>query len=141
MLWVKAFHIIFVTSWFAGLFYLPRLFVNHAMVLDSAVNNTATLERLELMERKLYRFMLPLAVLALSFGLWLWLGYGITGGWLHAKLVLVAGLVAYHFYCGKLMRDFKVGNNAHSHVWYRWFNEVPVLVLFAVVILVEVKPF
>ena len=141
MLWVKAFHIIFVTSWFAGLFYLPRLFVNHAMVLDSAMNNTATLERLELMERKLYRFMLPLAVLALSFGLWLWLGYGITGGWLHAKLVLVAGLVVYHFYCGKLMRDFKVGNNAHSHVWYRWFNEVPVLVLFAVVILVEVKPF
>ena len=141
MLWVKAFHIIFVTSWFAGLFYLPRLFVNHAMVLDSAINNTATLERLELMERKLYRFMLPLAVLSLSFGLWLWLGYGITGGWLHAKLVLVAGLVAYHFYCGKLMRDFKVGNNAHSHVWYRWFNEVPVLVLFAVVILVEVKPF
>ena len=141
MLWVKAFHIIFVTSWFAGLFYLPRLFVNHAMVLDSAMNDTATLERLELMERKLYRFMLPLAVLALSFGLWLWLGYGITGGWLHAKLVLVAGLVAYHFYCGKLMRDFKVGNNAHSHVWYRWFNEVPVLVLFAVVILVEVKPF
>ena len=141
MLWVKAFHIIFVTSWFAGLFYLPRLFVNHAMVLDSAMNNIATLERLELMERKLYRFMLPLAVLALSFGLWLWLGYGITGAWLHAKLVLVAGLVAYHFYCGKLMRDFKVGNNAHSHVWYRWFNEVPVLVLFAVVILVEVKPF
>ena len=86
MLWVKAFHIIFVTSWFAGLFYLPRLFVNHAMILDSAMNNTATLERLELMERKLYRFMLPLAVLALGFGLWLWLGYGITGAWLHAKL-------------------------------------------------------
>ena len=111
MLWVKAFHIIFVTSWFAGLFYLPRLFVNHAMILDSAMNNTATLERLELMERKLYRFMLPLAVLALGFGLWLWLGYGITGAWLHAKLVLVAGLVVYHFYCGKLMRDFKAGNN------------------------------
>ena len=141
MLWVKAFHIIFVTSWFAGLFYLPRLFVNHAMVLDSAMNNTATLERLELMERKLYRFMLPLAVLALGFGFWLWLGYGISGGWLHAKLVLVLGLVVYHFYCGKLMRDFKSGNNMHSHVWYRWFNEVPVLVLFAVVILVEVKPF
>ena len=141
MLWVKAFHIIFVTSWFAGLFYLPRLFVNHAMVLDSAMNNTATLERLELMERKLYRFMLPLAVLALGFGFWLWLGYGITGGWLHAKLVLVVGLVAYHFYCGKLLRDFKAGKNAHSHVWYRWFNEVPVLVLVFVVILVEVKPF
>ena len=141
MLWVKAFHIIFVTSWFAGLFYLPRLFVNHAMVLDSAMNNTATLERLELMERKLYRFMLPLAVLALGFGLWLWLGYGITGAWLHAKLVLVAGLVVYHFYCGKLKRDFKAGNNTHHHVWYRWFNEVPVIVLFAVVILVVVKPF
>ena len=141
MLWVKALHIIFVTSWFAGLFYLPRLFVNHAMVLDSAMNNTATLERLELMERKLYRFMLPLAVLALGFGFWLWLGYGITGAWLHAKLVLVAGLVGYHFYCGKLMRDFKAGNNTHHHVWYRWFNEVPVIVLFAVVILVVVKPF
>jgi protoporphyrinogen IX oxidase len=136
MAWVKAFHIIFVTSWFAGLFYLPRLFVNHAMVTDAA-----TLERLALMEHKLYRFMLPLAVLALLFGLWLWLGYGITGAWLHAKLVLVAGLVAYHTYCGKLMRDFKNGNNTRSHVWYRWFNEVPVLVLFAVIILVEVKPF
>ena len=141
MLWVKALHIIFVTSWFAGLFYLPRLFVNHAMVLDSAMNNTATLERLELMERKLYRFMLPLAVLALGFGLWLWLGYGITGAWLQAKLVLVVGLVVYHFYCGKLMHDFKAGNNTHHHVWYRWFNEVPVLVLFAIVILVVVKPF
>ena len=145
MLWVKAFHIIFVTSWFAGLFYLPRLFVNHAMVLDSAMNNTATLERLELMERKLYRFMLPLAVLALGFGLWLWLGFDMnwsaTGAWLQAKLVLVVGLVVYHFYCGKLMRDFKTGNNTHSHVWYRWFNEVPVIVLIAVVILVVVKPF
>ena len=136
MLWIKAFHIIFVTSWFAGLFYLPRLFVNHAME-----TNEATLARLELMEHKLYRFMLPLAVLALAFGLWLWLGYGITGGWLHAKLLLVAGLVAYHFYCGKLMRDFKAGKNTHSHLWYRWFNEAPVLILFAVVILVEVKPF
>ena len=136
MLWIKAFHIIFVTSWFAGLFYLPRLFVNHAME-----TNAATLARLELMEHKLYRFMLPLAVLALAFGLWLWLGYGITGGWLHAKLLLVAGLVAYHFYCGKLMRNFKAGKNTHNHLWYRWFNEAPVLILFAVVILVEVKPF
>jgi protoporphyrinogen IX oxidase len=130
MLWVKAFHIIFVTSWFAGLFYLPRLFVNHAMTTDAT-----TLARLELMERKLYRFMLPLAVLALTFGLWLWLG------WLHAKLVLVAGLVAYHFYCGKLMRDFKTGKNTRGHVWYRWFNEIPVIVLLIVVILVVVKPF
>ncbi len=136
MLWIKAFHIIFVTSWFAGLFYLPRLFVNHAME-----TNPQALLRLELMEHKLYRFMMPLAVLALFFGLWLWLGYGITGAWLQAKLVLVAGLVAYHFYCGKLMRDFQSGNNKRSHVWYRWFNEAPVIVLFIVVILVVVKPF
>jgi protoporphyrinogen IX oxidase len=136
MLWIKAFHIIFVTSWFAGLFYLPRLFVNHAME-----TNPQALARLELMEHKLYRFMLPLAVLALVFGLWLWLGYGITGGWMHPKLGLVAGLVAYHLYCGKIMRDFKAGTNTRSHVWYRWFNEIPVIVLFIVVILVVVKPF
>jgi len=136
MLWIKALHIIFVISWFAGLFYLPRLFVNHAMVDDA---NTKA--RLALMEQKLYRFMLPLAVLALALGLWLWLGYGITGGWLHAKLALVIGLVAYHLYCGKLMRDFAAGKNQHSHMWYRWFNEIPVLVLFAIVILVVVKPF
>ena len=135
MLWIKALHIIFVISWFAGLFYLPRLFVNHAMV------EGATAERLLLMERKLYSFMTPLAVLALAFGAWLWLGYGIGGGWLHAKLLLVAVLIAYHLYCGRLMRDFARNRNAHSHVWYRWFNEVPVLVLFAVVILVVVKPF
>lgn len=140
MLWIKALHIIFVTSWFAGLFYLPRLFVNHAME-----TNEAALARLELMEHKLYRFMLPLAVLALVFGLWLWMGFGIdwgiTGVWLQAKLVLVAGLVVYHLYCGKLMRDFKAGKNTRSHVWYRWFNEIPVLVLLLVVILVTVKPF
>lgn len=140
MLWVKALHIIFVTSWFAGLFYLPRLFVNHAMTNDSA-----TLERLSLMEHKLYRFMLPLAILALFFGIWLWLGFGAawqaTGLWLQAKLVLVAGLIVYHLYCGKLMRDFKAGKNLRSHFWYRWFNEIPVLILAAIVILVVVKPF
>ena len=136
MLWIKAFHIVFVTSWFAGLFYLPRLFVNHAME-----TNPDALSRLTLMERKLYRFMTPLAILALGFGLWLWLVYGITGAWLHAKLALVAGLVAYHLYCGKLMQDFKTGKNMRSHVWYRWFNEIPVLVLFVVIILVVVKPF
>lgn len=136
MLWVKALHIIFVTSWFAGLFYLPRLFVNHAME-----TNEAALARLALMEHKLYRFMLPLALLALIFGLWLWLGFGVAGAWLQAKLVLVAGLVAYHLYCGKLLRDFKAGANRRSHMWYRWFNEIPVIVLFFVVILVVVKPF
>ncbi|MEO6118733.1 MAG: CopD family protein [Methylotenera sp.] len=136
MLWIKALHIIFVTSWFAGLFYLPRLFVNHAMVTDAA-----TSERLKLMEFKLYRFMLPLAILAITFGLWLWLIYGITGGWLHAKLTLVAILMAYHFYCGKLVNDFKADKNRRSHVWYRWFNELPVIALSLIVILVVVKPF
>lgn len=136
MLWVKAFHIIFVTSWFAGLFYLPRLFVNHAATTDSNVS-----EQLKLMEYRLYRFMLPLAILAVSFGLWLWLGYGISGGWLHAKISLVAILVGYHLYCGKLMNDFRLDKNKHTHVWYRWFNELPVLLLVAIVILVEVKPF
>ncbi len=136
MLWIKALHIIFVTSWFAGLFYLPRLFVNHAMV-----NDPATQERLGMMEQKLYRFMTPLALLALLFGLWLWLGYGITGGWMHAKLALVAVLIAYHWYCGRLLQNFKSGRNQQSHIWYRWFNEIPALVLFAVVVLVVVKPF
>ena len=136
MLWIKALHIIFVTSWFAGLFYLPRLFVNHAMVTD-----VATLNQLKLMEHKLFRFMLPLAILAITFGLWLWLIYGISGGWLHAKITLVAILVGYHIYCGKLVNDFKRDVNQHSHVWYRWFNELPVILLCLIVILVEVKPF
>ena len=136
MLWIKALHIMFVTSWFAGLFYLPRLFVNHAM----ETNETA-LARLALMEHKLYRFMTPLAVLALAFGLYLWLVYHISGGWLHAKLVLVLGLIGYQCYCGKLMCDLKAGKNTRSHVWYRWFNEIPVLILFVIVILVVVKPF
>lgn len=135
MLWVKAFHIIFVTSWFAGLFYLPRIFVNHAME-----TNPAAIERLIKMEEKLYRFMLPLAILALGFGLWLWLRYGISGKWMHPKLTLVLGLIAYHLYCGKILRDFKAAKNHRSHIWYRWFNEVPVLVLTAIVILVVVKP-
>lgn len=136
MLWIKAFHIIFVVSWFAGLFYLPRLFVNHAMVEDEA-----TAERLKLMEHKLYRFMTPLGVLALLFGFWLWLGYGFSGGWLHVKLVLVTFLAAYHLYCGRIVADFSNGRNRHGHVFYRWMNELPVLILTAVVILVVVKPF
>ena len=135
MLWVKSFHIIFVTSWFAGLFYLPRIFVNLAMAKEDAER-----ERLLLMSHKLYRFVTPIAALALLFGLWLWLGYGISGGWLHIKLLLVVFLVAYHFYCGHLLTLFKQGRNIHSHVWYRWFNEIPVLLLMAVVILVTVKP-
>ena len=136
MLVLKSLHIIFVVSWFAGLFYLPRLFVNHAMVEDAA-----TRERLALMEFKLYRFMTPLGILAVGLGLWLWFGYGWSGGWLHAKTTLVLLLVAYHLYCGKLMRDFAAGRNTRSHVWFRVFNEVPVLVLAAVVFLAVLKPF
>ena len=135
MLWIKAFHIIFVTSWFAGLFYLPRLFVNLAMATEKSET-----DRLLLMSHKLYRFMTPLAWLALIFGTWLWLGYGISGIWLHLKLALVAVLVVYHLYCGHLLKLFKQGANTRSHVWYRFFNEIPVLLLMAVVILVTVKP-
>jgi len=136
MLWIKAFHIIFVVSWFAGLFYLPRIFVNHAMATEST-----EIARLKLMEGKLYRFITPIAALALGSGIWLWLGYGFSGGWLHAKLTLVLLLIGYHYYCGKLVKLFAAGHNTRSHVFYRWFNEIPVLILAAVVILVTVKPF
>ena len=137
MLWVKAFHIIAVVTWFAALFYLPRLFVYHAMS-DDAVG----IERFKVMERKLYRgIMTPSAVVAVTLGLWLWLGFGISGGWLYTKLALVAVLLGYHGYCGKLLRDFRDDRNNRSHVFYRWFNEFPVLILVAVVILVVVKPF
>ncbi len=136
MLWVKSFHIIFVVSWFAGLFYLPRIFVNHAMA-----NEPAEIARLKLMERKLYRFVTPIAWLAVGFGLWLWLGYGIGGGWMHAKFMLVLLLLGYHYYCGHLVRQFAADRNTRSHVFYRWFNEMPVLLLTAIVILVTVKPF
>ena len=137
MLWIKSLHVIFMVTWFAGLFYLPRLFVYHAMSDD-----LVGLERFKVMERKLYYgIMTPGAVLTVLFGLWLWLGYGISGGWLHAKLSLVIVLIAYHFYCGKLLADFKHDRNRHDHVYYRWFNEIPVVILIAVVILVVVKPF
>ena len=136
MLTVKALHIILVTSWFAGLFYLPRMFVNHAMVEDAA-----TRERLALMEFKLYRFMTPLGILAVGLGFWLWFGYGFAGGWLHAKTALVVGLIGYHLYCGKLMRDFAAGKNTKSQVWFRVFNEIPGVVLLVVVFLVVLKPF
>jgi putative membrane protein len=137
MLWIKAFHVSFMVTWFAGLFYLPRLFVYHATAQDRS-----SIERFKVMERKLYfGIMTPGAVLTIVFGLWLWLGYGISGAWLHAKLALVALLVLYHLWCGKLLTDLKHERNQHSHVWFRWFNELPVLVLFAIVILVIVKPF
>lgn len=136
MLLVKALHIVFVTSWFAGLFYLPRIFVNLAM--EDAGPARA---RLLLMGRKLYRFMTILAVPALGFGLWLWLGFDIAGTWLHLKLAMVILLVGYHHLCGRFLRRFETGNNLRSHVWFRWFNEAPVLLLLGVVLLVVIKPF
>lgn len=137
MLIVKSLHIIFMVTWFAGLFYLPRLFVYHAMSDDQT-----SIERFKVMERKLlYGIMTPGGVLTVASGLWLWLSWGFYGGWLHAKLLLVLVLLGYHFWCGKLVADFRRDRNRHSHVWYRWFNEFPVLILVAVVFLVVMKPF
>ncbi|HMS27484.1 MAG TPA: CopD family protein [Burkholderiaceae bacterium] len=146
MLWIKSLHIVFVTSWFAGLFYLPRIFVNLAMVPDGSV---AERERLLLMAHKLYRFMTILAVPAVGFGLWLWLYYGIGKGadnvWFHTKLFLVLLLLGYHHSCGRLLKKFQSTPHGQatqrSHVWYRWYNELPVLLLLAIVILVVLKPF
>lgn len=142
MLWVKSFHIVFIASWFAGLFYLPRIFVNLAMV---EAPSSAERQRLLLMARKLLRFMTLLAVPALALGLWLWLGYGIGrgpgNGWMHVKLLVVALLLGYHHACARLLRRFERGENAHSHVWYRWFNEAPVMLMIVAVVLVVVKPF
>ena len=138
MLWIKALHIVFVASWFAGLFYLPRIFVNLAMETNPVVN-----ERLLIMARKLYRFMTLLMIPALALGLWLWLQYGIgeQSIWMYLKLVLVILLIGYHHICKSLLKKFENGENTHSHSWYRWFNEAPVLGMIAVVILVVVKPF
>lgn len=140
MLWVKAFHIVFVASWFAGLFYLPRIFVNLAMVPEGS---RAERDRLLLMARKLYRFTSLLAVPALGLGLWLWLGYhvGRGSGWLHVKLGVVALVIAYHGMCGRLLQRFEAGEGTRGHVWFRWFNELPVLLLIAAVVLAVVKPF
>lgn len=137
MLWIKSLHIIAMVTWFAGLFYLPRLFVYHAICTDQA-----GIDRFKVMERKLYYgIMTPGGLMTIIFGTWLWLGYGFSGGWLHTKLALVVLLIAYHLYCGKLLGDFKYDRNRHGHVYYRWFNELPVLALFAIVILVVVKPY
>lgn len=141
MLWVKSFHIVFVASWFAGLFYLPRIFVNLAMVGEGS---SAERDRLLLMARKLMRFMNLLAIPAVALGLWLWLGYGIGmgpgSGWMHAKLLVVLLILGYHHYCGRVLRQFERGENRRSHVWFRWFNEFPVLAMVAAVVLVVVKP-
>ncbi len=136
MLWVKAFHIIFMVSWFAGLFYLPRLFVYHAMTEDEAGN-----ERFKVMERKLYRFISPFMVLTVGLGLWLMFEWNLyTSPWMLIKLLLVGVLLGYHFYCGHLVKVFANDQSRKNHIWYRWFNEFPVLVLSAIVILVVLKP-
>ena len=142
MLWIKSFHIVFVASWFAGLFYLPRIFVNLAMVPPGS---EAERSRLLLMARKLMRFMTLLAVPALVLGLWLWWVYGIGrgagNGWMHAKFTVVALLLGYHHACGRLLRKLEDNTCQRSHVWFRWFNEVPVLLMVVAVLLVVVKPF
>ena len=138
MLWVKSFHIIFMVTWFAGLFYLPRLFVYHA-----SANDAASIDRFKVMERKLFwGIATPGGIITIALGFWLieMIGFSYSDLWLQAKLVLVGVLVAYHVWCGKLVVDFKQDRNRHSHVWYRFFNEFPVLILIAVVLLVEFKP-
>ena len=142
MLWIKTFHIVFVASWFAGLFYLPRIFVNLAQV---PVESVAEEARLLLMARKLMRFTTLLMVPAVGLGLVLWLGYGIGqgpgNGWMHAKLVVVILTVGYHHLCARILRQLEMQTVLRSHVWFRWFNEIPVLFLVAAVVLVVLKPF
>jgi protoporphyrinogen IX oxidase len=138
MLWIKSLHIVFMVTWFAGLFYLPRLFVYHALATDAI-----SIERFKLMERKLYfGIMAPGAVLTIATGLWLWLGYGITGGWLYLKISLVVILVAHHLWLGTLMRAFQEDRNRHGDIFYRWINEIPSTpALVGIVLLVVFKPF
>jgi putative membrane protein len=142
MLWIRSCHIIFVASWFAGLFYLPRIFVNLAMVPPESVSEE---QRLLLMARKLMRFTTLLMIPALVLGFVLWLVYGIGqgegNGWMHAKLALVVLAIGYHHMCGAMLRKFEAHANQKSHVWFRWFNELPVVLLTLTVILVVVKPF
>ena len=141
MLWLKAFHLIFMVTWFAGLFYLPRLYVYHAMA-----NDTAGKERFKVMERKLFwGITTPGGILTLVFGIWMlfdyaWAAYG-KMMWLHIKLGLILLLVIYHIWCGKLMLDFRKDKNRHSHLWYRWFNEIPTVFLIAIILLATLKPF
>ena len=141
MLWLKALHLIFMVTWFAGLFYLPRLYVYHAMS-DDPISN----DRFKIMERKLFfGIMTPGLILTFVFGTWMLISYSwaayTSSGWLHAKLTLLLLLVIYHFLCAKWLFAFKHDRNIHSHVFYRWMNEIPVLFLFAIIILAVVKPF
>ena len=138
-IWLKALHIISLVTWFAGLFYLPRLFVYHAMP-----ENQASFELFKVMERRLFAIMTIGAGLTAFFGTWI-LVYGefvlFKSGWFHAKLLFVALLIAYHYACWKLMLSFRAGQNTHTHKWYRFFNEAPALLLIFIVILAVVKPF
>ena len=142
MLWIKSFHIVFVASWFAGLFYLPRIYVNLAMV---PADSHAERERLLLMARKLMRFTTLLALPAVGFGLALWgvyrIGFGPGNGWMHAKCVVILLALGYHHACGTLLKQFEAGTMQRGHVWFRWFNEIPVVLLLIAVVLVVVKPF
>jgi len=137
MLWIKAFHIIFMVTWFAGLFYLPRLFVYHAMSTDKL-----STDRFIIMERKLlFGIMTPGGILTIIFGIWLWLGYGYNGTWLWLKILCVIALILYHIYCIKFFNQFKKNINTRSHIFYRWFNEVPVILLILITLLVVIRPF
>jgi putative membrane protein len=137
MLWIKAFHIIFMVTWFAGLFYLPRLFVYHAMSTDKLSN-----DRFIIMEGKLlFGIMTPGGILTIIFGIWLWLGYGYNGTWLWLKILCVIALILYHIYCIKFFNQFKKNINTRSHIFYRWFNEVPVILLILITLLVVIRPF
>ncbi|GAA0837360.1 protoporphyrinogen oxidase HemJ [Marinomonas arenicola] len=140
MLWIKAFHVISLVCWFAALFYLPRLFVYHASSTDQA-----SIDRFKIMERKLYRgIMTPAAIATVVFGIWLVSyspSYYLSAAWFHAKITLVIILLGYHHACGRLLKKFAAGQNTRGHVFYRWFNEFPVIILIAIVILVIVKPF
>jgi len=133
---LKSLHIIFIISWFAGLFYLPRIFVNLAMVPSGSA---AEKERLLRMAEKLFRFMTPLGALAIGIGLWLWFAFGWSGLWLHVKATLTAVLVLYNAYCGVIIRQFKEDKNRHGHVWFRWFNELPTIIMFVAVFLAVLK--
>ena len=137
MLILKSLHIIFMVTWFAGLFYLPRLFVYHSMSEDKI-----SIERFKIMERKLfYGIMTPGALLTIITGFWLWAGWGFYGGWLHAKVFLVLLLVGYHIWCWNILKTLREDRNKRSHIWYRWFNEIPVVFLILIVFLVVVNPF
>lgn len=140
MLWIKSLHILFIASWFAGLFYLPRIFVNLAQVTSTQSDEYA---RLLGMAQRLYRFMTILAIPALLFGFWLWLYYGIgrESLWMHVKLSAVTAIVVYHFWCSRLLEKFKQQQNQKTHLWFRWFNEFPVIMMFLVIVMVVVKPF